>query len=166
MPTILRQLKLLRLILSRIPLALKTAAFHGLRIFAVTKKQDLRTELVVAIIRSFVDESMSITEQQGRFAIDLGSRGPRWISEVTIPAPGDGVRAAILQAFNLLSESEQSQGLRLPDVVPVEAEWIGNREKAVKKAQIVNMSEKEKYEALKAEVKSDMVILYIHGGAL
>ncbi|OKL63392.1 hypothetical protein UA08_01519 [Talaromyces atroroseus] len=166
MSTIRNRLALLKMILARLPLALKTIVCHGLRLSPVSKKQDLRTELLVAIIRTFMDESLSVSEQQRRSMRDPGIKGPMWISKVTISAPGDAVRAAVLQAVDTLSESGISQAFEVPAVIPVEAEWTGYRGGVDKNAPQPDISEKEKYEALEAEAKSDMVILYIHGGAL
>lgn len=147
---------------------MKTLVYHGLKMSPASKKQDLRTEMTVAVIRSFMDVSMSVSAQQHRSKRDPGIKGPMWVSKVTFPAPEDAVRAAVLHAFNELSESdrEDPQALELPPLVPVEAEWTGYRAGVEKKTPQPDISEKEKYEALMAEVKSDMVILYIHGGAL
>jgi hypothetical protein len=159
-------INLLKLLLARLPLVLKTTVYHGLQITPASKKQDLRTELMTAIIRSFMDDQLPVGTQQSRSMRDPGIKGAMWISKVTLPAPGNAVRAAVLQAVNTLSDNEVPQLVELPDVVPVEAEWTGYRGGVDKNAPQPDISEEEKYEELKAEAKSDMVILYIHGGAL
>lgn len=171
MPPLKGAATLLKALLVRIPLILKTIVYHGLQMTPASKKQDLHTELIVAIIRSFLDPSLPVSTQQRRSLKDPGIKGPMWISKVTLPAPGDGVRAAVLQAVDILSERSESPRPQaavelLPPVIPVEAEWTGYRGGVGKNAPRPDMPEKESYEALKAEAKSDMVILYIHGGAL
>jgi hypothetical protein len=166
MSTLNNPVVLLKAMLARIPLILKTLVYHGLQVTPASKKQDLRTEMTVAIIRSFLDMSVSIGTQQRRSMNDPGIKGPMWVSKVTLPAPEDAVADVVLHAVKTLSEDDEYQTLQLPPVKPVEAEWTGYRSGVDKNAPLPDISEREKYEALKAEAKSDLVILYIHGGAL
>lgn len=144
---------------------LKTLILHGLHLSPVSGKQDLRTEMTVAVIRSFLDISMPVGKQQRRSMNDPGVKGPMWISKGALPAPGDAVRDAVVYAANQV-KNDESQTFELPAVLPVEAEWTGYRSGVEKNTLQPDISEEEKYLALKADAKSDMVILYIHGGAL
>ncbi|EED19449.1 lipase/esterase, putative [Talaromyces stipitatus ATCC 10500] len=166
MSTLNNPMALLKAMLARIPLILKTLVFHGLQITPASKKQDLRTEMTVAIIRSFLDMSVSVSTQQRKSMNDPGIKGPMWISKVTLPAPEDAVAAAVLDVVKTLSEGDEAKMIVMPPVKPVEAEWTGYRGGVDKNAPLPDISEKEKYEALKVEAKSDLVIFYIHGGAL
>lgn len=166
MSTLNNSIALLKALLARIPLILKTLVYHGLQATPASKKQDLRTEMTVAIIRSFLDMSVSVGAQQRRSLTDPGIKGPMWVSKVTLPAPEDAVADAVFHAVKSLSEGDEYQTLQLPPVKPVEVEWTGYRSGVDKNAPLPDISEQEKYEALKAETKSDLVIFYIHGGAL
>lgn len=165
MSTLNNRTALLVAMLYRIPLILKTLILHSLYMSPVSGKQDLRTEMTVAVIRSFVDLTTPVSKQQRRLLNDPGIKGSMWISKVELPAPGDAVREAVIHAANQL-KNDESQTFDSPLVLPVEAEWTGYRSGVEKNAPQPDVSEEEKYLALKADAKSDMVILYIHGGAL
>ncbi|KAL4897103.1 Alpha/Beta hydrolase protein [Aspergillus ambiguus] len=154
---------LLKAMLVRVPLILKTTLLHGLRLSPVSGKQDLRTELTVAIIRSFITLSMPVSKQQRSMMRDPGIKGPMWVSKVTLPQPEDNIREAVVKAIEDLKLGGETYDL--PDVVPVEAEWTGYRNGVDKNAPQPDISEAEKYTELRKESNSDAVILYFHGGA-
>ncbi|RAL15415.1 alpha/beta hydrolase [Aspergillus homomorphus CBS 101889] len=155
-------LELLKAILVRIPLIFKTIFFHGIRLSPVKGKQDLRTELTVAVIRSLLSFSASVSEQQKASIRDPGIKGPMWVSNVTLPQPEIDVQDAVMKAIEALKTGDETYDL--PGVVPVEAEWTGYRSGVDKNAPQPDISEEAKYEELKKESKEDMVILYFHGG--
>lgn len=159
-------LALLKALVVRIPLILRTLVYHALQATPASKKQDLRTEMTVAIIRSLMDTPLPVTVQQRRSMRDPGIKGPMWVSKVTLPAPGEAVAEAVLRAIESLSDGNEAQGLALPTAQSVEGEWTGYRAGVDKSTPLPGITEKQKYEALKAEATSDLVILYIHGGAL
>jgi hypothetical protein len=165
MSTLRYQIGLFKALLVRVPMILKTLVLHGLRLSPGTGKQDLRTEVTVAIVRSFLDQSLPVSKQQEASKRDPGIKGPMWVSKVTLPAPEDAVKVAVIKAINELKMSG-SETFEIPSVLPVEAEWTGYRSGVNKHAPQPDLSEEEKYRELKKEAKSDMVILYIHGGAL
>lgn len=154
---------LLKAMLVRIPLILKTLFLHGIRMSPVSGKQDLRTEMTVAIIRSFIDFTMPVGKQQKGSKRDPGIKGPMWVSKVTLPRPENDVRDAVIRAIEDLKQGGETYDI--PDVVPVEAEWTGHRSGVGKKTPQPDMSEEEKYKELRKEAPADMVILYFHGGA-
>jgi hypothetical protein len=163
---------LLKALLPRVPLILKTVLLHGLHLSTGAGKQDLRTELTVVIIRSFIDASVPVGKQQKRSMRAPPIQGPMWISTVTLPAPpseesdrANDVRVALIKAVNEL-KTEGSETFEVPPIQPVEAEWTGYRGGVGNKEPPLDIPEQEKYKRLKAESKSDMAILYIHGGAL
>ncbi|CRG85982.1 hypothetical protein PISL3812_02985 [Talaromyces islandicus] len=165
MSTLNNPTALLKAMLPRLPLILKTLVLHSLYMSPASGKQDLRTEMTVAVIRSFLDISTPVGKQQRRSMSDPGIKGSMWISKVELPAPEDAVREAVIHAADKL-KNDESQTFEIPPVVPVEAEWTGYRSGVEKNVLQPDVSEQEKYLALKADAKSDMVILYIHGGAL
>ncbi|KAE8371214.1 Alpha/Beta hydrolase protein [Aspergillus bertholletiae] len=155
---------LLKAMVVRIPLILKTLLLHTIRLSPVSGKQDLRTELTVAIIRSFIGLATTPVGKQQRGSMrDPGIKGPLWISKVTLPAPEDDVQAAVFKAFEDLKRGDDTYDI--PGVVPVEAEWTGYRSGVDKSAPQPDISEEDKYKELRKEAQSDTVILYFHGGA-
>lgn len=87
-----------------------------------------------------------------------------WISKVVLPRPdSDDVRDAVVRAIEGLKEGGEMY--TLPEVKAVEAEWTGYRSGVNANAPELDISEEEKYENLMKEVKSDVTILYFHGGA-
>ncbi|PYH77278.1 hypothetical protein BO82DRAFT_319996 [Aspergillus uvarum CBS 121591] len=155
-------LSVLKAILVRIPLVLKVIFLHTIRLSPVKGKQDLRTELTVAIIRSLLSFSASISEQQKASIRDPGIKGPMWVSKVTFPQPEINVQDAVVKAIEAHRTGDETYDL--PGVAPVEAEWTGYRSGVDKNAPQPDISEEAKYEELKKESKEDMVILYFHGG--
>ncbi|PYH92745.1 hypothetical protein BO71DRAFT_382953 [Aspergillus ellipticus CBS 707.79] len=153
---------LLKEILLRVPLILKTIFLHAIRLSAVTGKQDMRTELTVAVIRSFLAFKSPIGKQQKDSIRDPGVKGPMWVSKVTLPRPEDDIQDAVIKAIEDLKVGDVTY--HIPGVAPVEAEWTGYRSGVDKNTPQPDISEEEKYEELRKESKEDMVILYFHGG--
>ncbi|KGO72942.1 Alpha/beta hydrolase fold-3 [Penicillium italicum] len=147
MSSLRESLGLLKALLVRIPLILKTTLLHGVQMSPVKGKQDMRTELTVAIIR----------------LRDPGVKGPMWVSKVTLPQPEIDVRDAVLRAIEDLKTGDETYDI--PTTTAVEAEWTGYRAGVGKKTPEPDLSEEEKYHKLREESPSDMTILYFHGGA-
>lgn len=156
-------INMVKLLLLRIPLILKTLVLHGVHMSPVKGKQDLRTELTVAIIRSFITFSKPLTKVQKDSMRDPGIKGPMWVSKVTLPEPEFDVRDAILSAIDDLKTGDET--FDVPAIAPVEAEWTGYRSGVGKNTPQPDLSEAEKYAELRKESPSDMTILYFHGGA-
>src|SRR5580704_9643784 len=89
--------------LPKIPLALKIIFKHVLRLSENSSKWDLRTELTVEIVRSFVGKSAapkSISDSQIVSLKDPGVKGKKWISRYTIPKPEeDDIRQLLFKAI-------------------------------------------------------------------
>lgn len=157
------RLALLKVILAQIPLALKTIILHGLQMSPVKGKQDLRTELMVNIVRSILSTKAPLGKTQSDGIRDPGVKGPMWIAKVTLPQPETDVRDAVLHAIEDLKTGNETYDI--PDPVAVEAEWTGYRAGVGKHTKEPNLSEEEKYLKLRQESPSDMTILFFHGGA-
>lgn len=153
----------LKAMLPRIPLIVKTILLRGIGMSSVAGKQDLRTEMTVAIIRSFMDFRRPLRKQQIASMRDPGIRGPIWVSKVTLPQPEDDIQDAVFKAIEALNVGGET--FDIPGVGPVEAEWTGYRKGVDKKAPQPEISEEEKYKELRKEASADSVILYFHGGA-
>ncbi|KAJ6083172.1 hypothetical protein N7467_007307 [Penicillium canescens] len=163
MSSLKQPIALLKAMLVRIPLILKTILLHGARMSPVRGKQDLRTELTVAIIRSFITFSTPVGKLQKDSMRDPGIKGPMWVSKVTLPQPEVDVRDAVLRAIEDLKTGDETY--YVPNAAAVEAEWTGYRGKVGKRTAQPDISEEEKYHKLREESPSDMTILYFHGGA-
>ncbi|KAL3435782.1 Alpha/Beta hydrolase protein [Aspergillus tetrazonus] len=164
MSTLNNPLALLWALLPRIPLILRTAVLHGIGQSPGSGKQDLRTEMTVAIIRSFLTgRRVPVGKQQKGAMHDPGIKGPLWVSKVRISQPEMDVQDAVIKAIEELKVGEEKYDI--PGVGPVEAEWTGYRGGVDKNAPEPQLSEEQKYAELKKENDADMVVLYFHGGA-
>jgi hypothetical protein len=158
--------KVAKLLLPKVPFLFKTAALHSLSISKTSSKWDLRTELIVNLIRSFLEnpnpEPLSKT-QKGSLR-DPGVKGRIWVSRYTIPRPAeDDVRQALFKAID--DAKDGNEIYTKPDIAPVEVEWTGYRNDAKPESPELDVTEPEKYHNLTKEVTSEVVFLYFHGGA-
>jgi hypothetical protein len=158
---------LAKILLPKTPLLFKTAVLNTLSLSPTASKQDLRTELTVSVIREIIKKPNAIGKSQKGSLRDPGIKGKMWISKVTMPKPPDedGLtpRHAIEMAIKELGDG--SETYTLPEVSAVEAEWTGYRSGVEANTPRPDIPEEEQYGRLMAEVKSDITILYFHGGA-
>jgi hypothetical protein len=158
----------IRLFLQVFPVTVKTALYHLLRLSENVAKQTLRTELLVAIIRTLVAIPTPIGRIQAFGNRDQGIKGGIWISKVTIPAPPGGDLAdLVLRAVKDLDESGMGVAdTGLPDLktAAIGAEWTGPRGNVAKDAPRPDFEEREHYESLVKESPGETTILYFHGG--
>jgi acetyl esterase/lipase len=162
-------LPLLRAMFPKVPLIGKTALYHTLGLSESSQEWDLRTALVVNMIRSFVVNSppSSISKTQRLSLRDPGIKGRIWVSKVTIPKPDeDDVRQAVFKTIEGLKDpGDAPGGYKEPELAPVEAEWTGYRAGAKPDSPEEDISEEEKYKEMMREVSSPATVLYFHGGA-
>lgn len=157
----------LRLVFQVAPVTIKTAVLNLLRLSENAAKQSLRTEVLIAIIRTLVNIPNSIGRIQGLGNKDPGIKGGIWISKVTIPASSETVTVdAVLRAVRDLDERAEEVEYVPPTLsaADFEAEWTGPRRDVAKDAPRPDISEREQYEKLVEESPSDTTILYFHGG--
>lgn len=166
------QYKMYLQLLPKIPLAGRVALWHMLSMSEPSKYVDLRTEVTVSILRSFLTPSkpMSITTTQNLLNRDPGVKGRIWVANYTAPiSPGTGIRDAMIRAVEGLQESGgpslEAEIQRFPESVPVEAEWTGYRAQATEDSRLPAISEEEKYAEMMKEVTTSTTVLYFHGGA-
>jgi acetyl esterase/lipase len=160
----LKPTALAKILLPKTPMILKTALFNTLSLSENASKQDLRTEVTVALIRSMLNQSVPLGRIQ-RFGLkDSGIKGRMWIAKLNLPAPEDveGPRAALVRAIRELGDGGESY--RIPEITNVEGEWTGYRSGVDKNAPELQIPEEEKYARMMNEVKSKVTILYFHGG--
>ena len=156
---------LARAILPKVPLLVKTALWHTLWPSPPSAKWDLKTELIVTGVRALLNSPTPtpISIQQRNSIKDPGIKGKMWISKVTFAPPEEDVRNILITVVE-----EMKSGVEIytvPRIAPVEAEWTGYRANVDSNRPRLDLSEKQHYERLMSEVKSDVTILYFHGGA-
>ncbi|KAL4878717.1 lipase/esterase [Aspergillus karnatakaensis] len=151
-------------LLSKIPLVLKTALSHILGWSPTSQKWDLRTALTVTVLRDILCNSppSTITEQQQNTMHDPGVKGNMWISRVTIP-PSNTLKDVLCTAVRSLGTGAEE--FSKPSAEPITAEWTGYRANASAKTPEPAIPEAEKFRCLMEEVKSDVTVLYFHGGS-
>ena len=157
---------LAKVLVPKAPLLFKTALFNSLSLSENSKKQDVRTETTVAIIRSLLTGHTSISKLQKGSQRDPGVKGPMWISTATIPASQDepGPVEALQTAIKELGDSTETY--TSPEVAELQGEWTGYRRDAKGNTLPPPISELAKYNEMMEEVESDLTVLYFHGGAM
>lgn len=167
--------KVLLQLVSRLPLIARVALLHMLHMSPPSKYVDLRSELMVAVLRSFIDapKPMSITHSQKTLNRDPGIKGRIWVAKYTSPTPpDDSIRDVIIRTVESMRPSSADgtrppplKDIQWPEAVPVEAEWTGYRKNATSSSTLPPILELEKYVELMREVTSPVTVLYFHGGA-
>lgn len=128
-------------------------------------RQRLQTELLVALIRIFLDEiTFGIERTQLIWRKEPPVIGKMGISRVSLPAPEPGVLSALMGVIDKMKDGADME-ISPPKLVDVEAEWTGYLSSVDDKAPEPKISEADKYARIMADARSDVVILYFHGGA-
>ncbi|KAI0120525.1 alpha/beta hydrolase fold-domain-containing protein [Hypoxylon sp. NC0597] len=165
------RVELLLALLPKIPLIVKVILLHILGRSETAKYIDLRSDLTVSIIRSMLTPAKprAVGETQAMSLRDPGVKGKIWVSTASSRVPPEqGIRDALLAAIDSMRAPEErgtTPSFKIPDIVPVEAEWTGYRAAATKNSPPPAISEAEKYQELMKEVKNKTTFLYFHGGA-
>ncbi|TVY50086.1 Esterase [Lachnellula occidentalis] len=163
------QVAMLKAMIPKVPVMGKTALSHTFGFSEQSKYWDLRSALVIGVLRSFMVDSppQSIGKLQKFSLRDPGIKGRIWISKVTMPRPEeDDIRQALFKAIEVLKEpGEAAGGYKEPELMPVEAEWTGYRAGATEKSAELKIPEEQKYTEMMKEATSPTTVLYFHGGA-
>ncbi|KAL2063023.1 hypothetical protein VTL71DRAFT_6095 [Oculimacula yallundae] len=162
-------LPMLKAFLPKVPLIGKTAVFHTLGFSEHAKYWDLRTELTISVLRSFINDSppRPLSQLQRMSVKGPEIKGRIWVSKVTMPKPEeDDVRQKLFKCIEgLREEGDEQGGFNEPELKEVEAEWVGYRAGATKTSAELRTGEEEKYKEMMKEVESPTTVLYFHGGA-
>ncbi|KAI4604182.1 hypothetical protein KJ359_000310 [Pestalotiopsis sp. 9143b] len=164
------QLETLRVVLPRVPLILRVALLHILRMSDGAKYLDLRSDVTVAFLRNLIGGSTPtpISKLQAMTLKDPGVQGRVWVSTTSSGVPPEtGIRDALMAAVNGTKKDlvAADEDCRVPELVSVEAEWMGYRAGATSNSKPPSISEQDKYAEMMKEVKSDVTVLHLHGGA-
>ncbi|RDW72034.1 hypothetical protein BP5796_08068 [Coleophoma crateriformis] len=161
---------IVRALLPKVPLIAKTALCHTLGVSEHSKHWDLRTEVAINVLRSFIDGSTKpspISKTQKMLNKDPGVKGRLWVATAGLKRPAEyDIRKALCEAIEQMKEpGAQPGGYTIPELQDVEAEWTGYRAGATKSSAPPRIPEAEKYKEMMREVSSPVTILYFHGGA-
>ncbi|KAM3563218.1 hypothetical protein MY1884_001368 [Beauveria asiatica] len=157
------------LILSKIPLLLKTIVFYLASLSPTARKWDLGTEVAVTMLRDFLGNAplSTVSAQQALFTRrDTGARGRIWVARATLRAPPeDDVWRQLRGAIAALGGGTAA-AYEAPPLQDVGGEWVGVRHGVSRWApEPARMTEEDKFARLTAEARTDVTVLYIHGGA-
>ncbi|KAL6911103.1 alpha/beta hydrolase fold domain-containing protein [Trichoderma evansii] len=162
-------LKLLLLLLSKIPLLTQVAILHVLQLSEPSKYLDLRSNLVVSLIRSVLTPAKPrpVSFIQKFTTRDTEIKGKIWVSSYASPPPPESdIRDSLLKVVESMRDPSVKEGnTRIPPFAHVEAEWTGYRAAASKKEPLPNISEVAKYNEMMKECHEPTTVLYFHGGA-
>ncbi|KAI5922808.1 alpha/beta hydrolase fold-domain-containing protein [Camillea tinctor] len=154
---------------NEIPLILRVFVAHILKLSEQSRYLDLQSEITISILRSILLHSkpQSISESQATTLVDPGIKGRIWVSKVASQVPPEqGIRDTLLATIETVHEAEaEGAGFKIPDIVPIEAEWTGYRAAATPDSTLPRVSEEDKYREMMKECKSPVTVLYFHGGA-
>lgn len=161
--------KFLLVIVPRLPLIVRAAMMHIFHLSESAPYLDLRSELILAVIRSLLVPSRprSVTYVQRLTLRDPGVKGNIWVSNYEsspLPDTDTPIRDALIAAMDRLVPG--SGGVRVPDLVSVQAEWTGHQADATSETPLPEgVSEAGRYQAMMRECTTKTTILYLHGGA-
>ncbi|KAK6348009.1 hypothetical protein TWF718_005830 [Orbilia javanica] len=161
---------MLRALVPRLPLVGKTLAWHALGLSQTSPYWDLKTELLITMIRSFValPDPEPLSKAQHVSLKDPGIKGRMWVSKNVVPAPtGPETRQYVIEAIDSLITGEKFDWVK-PDLPAASGEWTGYRANVPKDAPELNISEEYKYKKMLEEIgsASPLTVYYIHGGAM
>ncbi|KAK4128477.1 hypothetical protein N657DRAFT_585522 [Parathielavia appendiculata] len=158
-------------LLPKVPLMLRVAILHMLHVSQQSKYLDLRTELIIAVLRSLTNPSrpLSISDTQKLAGQAPKLKGRIWVSTYSCPPPPPGetgLQEAIAKAIDGLRNPKAPQPTyQMPEPASIEGEWTGYRASATAESRLPNVSERELYAEMMREVNSPVTVLYFHGGA-
>lgn len=165
-------LAILKFLVPQVPSLSSAALWHTVGFSETSSVWDLRTTLIVQVLKSIMTAGSGtpqpVGKSQSRTLRDPGIKGPVWIAKATINAPPQedgGIEAAVFKAVDDMKLGHVDYGK--PSLADLTVEWTGARPGAKKNEPLPDISEEEKFKRLLAEPsrKSEVTILYFHGGA-
>ncbi|KAF4122123.1 Acetyl esterase/lipase [Geosmithia morbida] len=166
-------LKKLMIVLQKLPLMLRVTVMHLLGLSEQSRHLDLRSNLTVSVLRSFIEPpagGRSLEATQRMTLKDPGVKGKMWVSTYTAPAPPEtSVRDVVVKMICDMASAgstEQQPAFTVPDIRPVEAEWTGHRAGAAKdELPPAGMAPEKVYDEMMKECTQPTTVMYLHGGA-
>ncbi|KAK4172191.1 alpha/beta hydrolase fold-domain-containing protein [Triangularia setosa] len=158
--------------LPHLPLLLRTAVLHVLRLSPQSPYLNLKTALIVNVLRAYINppNPKTISETKEFLNRFPSIKGKIWVSNYSVPAPTYETQSAIKEFFstaiNALAQDGRVYNGPMPEVKAVEGEWTGYRENTTGESRLPEgLSERELYGEMMKEVKGKATVLYFHGGA-
>ncbi|KAK1250711.1 hypothetical protein MKX08_010714 [Trichoderma sp. CBMAI-0020] len=162
-------LRLLFMLLSKIPLLTQVAILHVLQISEPSKYLDLKSNLVVSLIRAVLMPSnpRPVSSVQKFTTRNVEIKGKIWVSSYASPPPPEtDIRDALVNVVESMRDPSVKEGnVRIPPFAHIEAEWTGYRASASKREHLPKISEVAKYHEMMKECQKPTTVLYFHGGA-
>ncbi|KAI0441880.1 alpha/beta hydrolase fold-domain-containing protein [Xylaria telfairii] len=156
-------------LLPKIPLLVRVLFSRMLGMSETARYIDLETDITLTILRATLGSSkrQTVAKMQAMTLLDPGVKGRIWIAKTVSEVPPErGIREALIKVIRSMSDSEaQAAGFKVPDIVPVEAEWTGYRAGVASDAPVPDIPEEQKYDAMMKECHNATTVLYFHGGA-
>ncbi|KAI0469007.1 alpha/beta hydrolase fold-domain-containing protein [Xylaria cf. heliscus] len=158
-------------LLPKIPLLLRVLFSRILGMSETARYLDLETDMTLTILRSTLSDPKprSIAKTQAMTLLDPGVKGRIWVAKAVAEVPPErAIRDALVGVIRSTGDAEaRAARFRVPDLVPVEAEWTGLRAGVPADAPPPpeDMPEEQKYEAMMRECRNATTVLYFHGGA-
>jgi hypothetical protein len=164
------QLTLLKTLLPKLPFILRVVVLHIFRMSEPAKYLNLRSDVTVNFLRDMIlnSEPQAISKTQALSTRDPGVKGRIWISKICARTPPEqSVRDTLLAVVESMKGNlvPAASKCRIPNIVPVSAEWTGYRAHASSDSKLPKIPEAEKYKEMMKECKSPVTVLYFHGGA-
>lgn len=164
------RLRLALTVLPKIPSVIRVALLHVLGISESSQYLNLKSDMTVSFLRSMLDMSNPepISKVQRLTLQDPGIKGRIWVAKVASEVPPEeDIRATLLAAIDTMKKRSGAgdEKCRVPDLIPVEAEWTGYRAGAKPSSKLPDISEAEKYAEMVKSCTSPVTVLYFHGGA-
>ncbi|KAK4199736.1 putative acetyl-hydrolase [Triangularia verruculosa] len=164
--------KFLKAMLPHLPLLLRTAVLHLLRLSPQSPYLNLKTALIVNVLRAYINPPNPKTISETKVFLNKfpSIKGKMWISTYSVPTPAAETQTCIQnlfsEAINALDRNGRTYTGPMPDVKAVEGEWTGYRANATSESRLpAGLSERDLYQEMMKEVKGKTTILYFHGGA-
>ena len=149
----------------KIPFATQTLLLSVLGLSETSQKWNIRLELTVKMMRAFVySPTPSVSAMQNFSLQGFPITRKMWISNVVLRPPVENnICDCLLKAIEGLKEPDAaSGGYKIPEILPVEAEWTGYCGDGISKK---GMTEQEKYNGMMKDAPSQITILYFHSRA-
>ncbi|KAH8666664.1 alpha/beta hydrolase fold-domain-containing protein [Xylariales sp. PMI_506] len=164
------RLQVLKVVLPRLPYIARVVLLHILGVSEASKYLDLKSDVTISFLRNMLTfgAPQPISKVQAQTLKDPGIKGRIWVSAVATQVPPEtSIRDALLATIDLVKGDlvPDDAKCRVPELVPVEAEWTGYRAAATPDSTLPAISESARYKEMMNECKSDVTVLYFHGGA-
>ncbi|KAI0112468.1 alpha/beta hydrolase fold-domain-containing protein [Nemania sp. FL0031] len=160
-------------VLPKIPHLIRLFFARLLGLSETARYLSLKTDMTLTIFRSMLSgahgsKPQTVTDTQAMSCLDPGVKGKLWVSNTVSDVPPEGgIREALMSVIRSMADSEAqaAASFRVPDIVPVEAEWTGYRSGAGENDPLPDISEEQKYEEMMKECNNATTVLFFHGGA-